>query len=187
MAVPGITEIKARSIRDFLAQFPFVPSDPPQRAPKPAETPAPAPAAKKSAGKTAPMLVQWEAGPTPPPSDAVPPVTAEAIQLMGKIITLLLSVHAPQFRPRLLRELARFALLVEALATEPFRLSERDRERASRRMRRAGDDFAALWIQDDLDRKTQARFADTLAETYEKLAGLGKSADEQTSGGPADA
>lgn len=145
LAVPGLTEIKARHIQTFLAPFPDLPQ---------AE---PAPAGKAAS----PALVQWETSPAPP---ALSPLAEEAARALGQTARFLLGVHAPQFRNRLLRELARFAERAETLIREPGDLKAAEQEQRMRQLRRGGEEFVAAEAQAELDRKAQARLADLLAE-----------------------
>jgi hypothetical protein len=72
-------------------------------------------------------------------------------------------------RPRLLRELTRFAAHAETLVAEAPRLSAKDRERSERRLQRASELLSSAWTHNDLDKKAQARLADGLAEVTDKL------------------
>jgi len=146
LAVPGLTEIKARHIQTFLAPFKDLPKT------------EPAPAGKS----TASPLVQWETPPAVAP--ALSPLAEEAVRALGQTARFLLGVHAPQFRNRLIRELARFAERAEILILEPGDLSAEEQEQRMRRLRRGGEEFAAADALPDLDRKAQSRLADTLAE-----------------------
>jgi hypothetical protein len=137
-AVPGLSEIKARSIRDFLAQFPKLPD------PKP-ET---APAAK---------------------SDTVLPLQTASAQAMGRVVEVLVSGADAGLRPRLLRELTRFAARAEALVADAPKLSAKDRERMERRLQRASELLSDAWTHNDLDKKTQSRLADDLSDMTDKL------------------
>ncbi len=146
LAVPGLTEIKARHIQTFLAPFKDLP------------TTEPAPAGKYAASH----LVQWETSPTVVP--ALSPLTEEAVRALGQTARFLLGAHAPQFRNRLLRELARFVERAEILPLEPGDLHADVQEQRMRQLRRAGEEFIAADAQPELDRKAQSKLADTLAE-----------------------
>ena len=146
LAVPGLTEIKARHIQTFLAPFKNLPK---------AE---PAPVGKSASSS----LVQWETSPAAAP--ALSPLAAEAVHALGQTARFLLGVHAPQFRNRLLRELARFAERAETLILEPGDLQAAEQEQRMRQLRRGGEEFIAADAQPELDRKTQSKLADTLAE-----------------------
>lgn len=144
--MPGLTEIKARHIQNFLEPFSDLPkSDPP-------------PAGKN--GATA--LVQWETPQMAAP--ALSPLIEEAVRTLGLTIRFLLGVHAPQFRNRLLRELARFAERAEMLILEPGDLKAEEQEQRMRQLRRGCEEFTAAEAQAELDRKAQSKLADTLAE-----------------------
>lgn len=146
MAVPGLTEIKARHIQTFLAPFKDLPKTEPAPAGKSASSP----------------LVQWEKAPAAAP--ALSPLAEEAVRALGQTTRFLLGIHAPQFRNRLLRELARFAERAETLILEPGALKAEEQEQRMRQLRRGGEEFAAADAQPELDRKTQSKLADTLAE-----------------------
>ncbi|MCW3055841.1 MAG: hypothetical protein JWN14_5011 [Chthonomonadales bacterium] len=144
--MPGLTEIKARHIQTFLAPFKGLPRT------------EPAPAGKA----TASPLVQWETPPIVAP--ALSPLAEEAVRALGQTARFLLGIHAPQFRNRLIRELARFAERAETLILEPGDLSAEEQEQRMRQLRRGGEEFAAADAAPELDRKAQSKLADTLAE-----------------------
>jgi hypothetical protein len=146
LAVPGLTEIKARHIQTFLAPFKDLPKT------------EPAPAGKSAASP----LVQWES--RPPAAPALSPLAEEAVRALGQTVRFLLGVHAPQFRNRLLRELARFAERAEVLVREPGDLKAAEQEQRMRQLRRGGEAFVAAETQAELDRKAQSKLADMLAE-----------------------
>ena len=146
LAVPGLTEIKARHIQAFLAPFKDLP------------TAEPAPAGKSASS----ALVQWETPPAAAP--ALSPLAEEAVRALGQTTRFLLGAHAPQFRNRLLRELARFAERAETLILEPGDLKAGEQEQRMRRLRQGGEEFTAADTQPELDRKAQSKLADTLAE-----------------------
>ncbi len=100
------------------------------------------------------------------------PLAAEAVRALGKTSRFLLGTHAPQFRNRLLRELARFAERAETLILEPGVLTAAEQEKRMRSLRQAGEEFAAAEAQAELERKVQSRLADTLAEINIALGAL---------------
>ena len=106
--------------------------------------------------------MQWESSPAVAP--ALSPLAAEAVHALGQTARFLLGVHAPQFRNRLLRELARFAERAETLILEPGDLKAEEQEQRMRQLRRGGEEFVAADTQPELDRKAQSRLADVLAE-----------------------
>ena len=146
LAVPGLTEIKARHIQTFLAPFKNLPKT------------EPAPVGKSASSS----LVQWD--PAPHAAPALSPLAAEAVRALGLTARFLLGVHAPQFRNRLLRELARFAERAETLILEPGDLKAEEQEQRMRQLRRGGEEFVAADAQPELDRKAQSKLADMLAE-----------------------
>jgi hypothetical protein len=181
LAVPGMSAIKAAHIQEFLARFPAAP-------PEPVLDVAPATADRKArkgkvkAEGSAQAAPDSRPAPVPLP-EPTPPVQAAAVQTLGRTITLLLSVHAPTFRSRLLKELARFARHAASLASDKSRLSEKEQENLARRLRRIGDEFAAAAAQPDLDRKAQTRLIETLAEFCDRFAASGN----EVAGGKSDA
>ena len=86
------------------------------------------------------------------------------MRALGLTARFLLGVHAPQFRNRLLRELARFAERAETLILEPGDLKAEEQEQRMRQLRRGGEEFVAADAQPELDRKAQSKLADMLAE-----------------------
>jgi len=159
LAVPGLSEIKARQIQTFLARFPadaFL-------NPLPLPEPKPEEAAN-------PMLVQWSAPGAQ--QETVSPLLAETIRTLGRTIALLLSDHAADFRHRLMRGIERFAQQTEGLTTETASLTTKDREKVMRRLRRVSEVFDEARGQETFDRKAQLRLAETLDETSDWLAAL---------------
>jgi hypothetical protein len=86
------------------------------------------------------------------------------------VIVVLLSPDAPQFRSRFLRILGEFAQCAESLATDAAYLSEEQRARAIRRLRRATKALSEFTAGNAADKKAQGRLADTLDELTSKLA-----------------
>lgn len=169
LAVPGMSDIKAHHIQDYLRRFPV--------APTPTAPMARAKASRKTAAPQTPPLskARKESAEKRAAPAAAPAFTGthtpfpEAAQAVGKAIALLTSEQAPQFRSRLLRELARFAHRADALMLEADRLSAKDRARAARRLLRMNEAISAACVQRDLDRKAQTDLADRLAETSDKI------------------
>lgn len=147
-AVPGMSEIKARHIQAFLAQFPALPA---------------AESRKDGAEKRAKSDAALHAFPT---------LTEAVVGTLGRTITLLLSAPASNFRPRLIRELDRFARQVEKLAAPNARLSADAEKRAMRRLNDLCGEFAKVWMREEIGRKEQAQLAATLASVTEKLGAL---------------
>ncbi|HLJ55406.1 MAG TPA: helix-hairpin-helix domain-containing protein [Chthonomonadaceae bacterium] len=147
MAVPGLSEVKARQIQEFLE--PYQPDD--LQAP-PAELPA---ERGKEAG------THYDAG--------AAQVVQRATRAMGEVITVLLMPEASQFRSRFLRILGQFAQVAESIATDAAHLSPEQQERAVRRLRRAARSLSELTGATAADRKAQGRLADALEELTAKL------------------
>ena len=162
LAVPGLSEIKARQIQTFLARFPADAFVTPhlETEIKP----------EKGAAASSPVLLQWKAPSAQ--TEAASPLLAETVRTLGRTISLLLSGHAFDFRNRLLRGMERFAQRAESLVTEAPPLSAKDRERAMRRMRRISETFDEVRNQEAFDRKAQLKLAETLDETSDWLAAL---------------
>lgn len=161
LAVPGLTEVKAKHIQQYLQPFS------PQELEPPVEAPViPARAPHKSG------LEQDKAEENTSSSltDSAAQLIHGATHALGEVITLLLSPEAPQFRSRLLKALGQFAQRAEALAIDAVYLSQEQQERAFRRLRRASKELTDFTGQSDSDRKAQGRLADALDEINGKLA-----------------
>jgi hypothetical protein len=135
-----MSEIKARAIRDFLAQF--------------AALPDPEPEPKRTTSAASDLTLRLQTA---------------AAQAMGRVVEVLVSGAESGLRPRLLRELTRFAAHAETLVADAPRLSEKDRERIERRLQRASELLSNAWTHNALDKKAQARLADDLADATDKL------------------
>jgi hypothetical protein len=159
LAVPGMSEIKARHIQTYLARFPALP----EAATKKKE---PRTAVKPDAAN-APLLVQWENPASGAP--AIPPLVAEAARAMGGVITLLISEHTVNFRNRLLNGLARFTRQCERVVTDGVPIPLQDLEKALRRLRRLTETFVEIAQQSEFDRKAQAKLADDVTEIADWL------------------
>ncbi len=94
-----------------------------------------------------------------------------------EIVLLLTSRFAPDFRARLLRELVRFAAGVPAWQQALAQGGEKDQERALRRLRRLREALGEALPQTELDRKTQARLAEDVAEASDRLYALSGQAE----------
>jgi hypothetical protein len=155
-AVPGMTDIKAQQVYDYLQ--PFMPEDLIERIETPAtESPAKAPANELS-------------GASREPAPGAGQVVQRATRALGEVITVLLSPEAPQFRTRLLRILAQFAQCAESIATDAPYLSEEQQAQAVRRLRRAVKSLSEITGAGAADRKAQGRVADAIEELTAKLA-----------------
>lgn len=160
-----MSEIKARQVLAFLAQFPADAWTEREAPPVPSE-PDSRPTEKKSSADS-----DSAAGEHPAPlPESLTVLIAAAARTQGEVITLLLSVHAPEFRSRLMKELARIATRAEALILDAPFLSPKDQEKAARRLRRIAREMNETSALTTIDRKTQANLADSLAEHFDKLA-----------------
>ena len=112
-----------------------------------------------------------------PPIPAASPAGAslwerEAERARQDIVALLTCPPAPNFRARLLRELVRFAAGMPLWKAALAQAGDKDQERALRRLRRLQDSLMETRVQQDIDRKTQARLAEDLAEASDRLYAL---------------
>jgi len=155
-AVPGITEIKARYIHDYLAAFTLE-----------SILSAADPRDLRGPGQTS--LTQWESHAAPSP---VSPLTLEAAHALGAAITLLTSPHGVQLRNRLVSGFDRFGQECRALITEAVVVQDREVEKALRRLRRATERFIEVAAHQEFTKKDQGRLADELAELSAWIAGL---------------
>jgi hypothetical protein len=89
-----------------------------------------------------------------------------------RAVALLTDERAPQFRSRLLRELARFTSQVDALSAKEGELTPKGLDRARRRLQRAAGALQAAAVEPAFDRKAQGRLADDLGDLTSKLAEL---------------
>ncbi len=96
----------------------------------------------------------------------------EAERARQDILALLTCPPAPNFRARLLRELVRFAAGMPVWKAALNGMGDKDQERALRRLRKLQDSLADTRVQPDVDRKTQARLAEDLAEASDRLYAL---------------
>ena len=95
----------------------------------------------------------------------------------SEVVTLLTSRFAPDFRARLLREMVRFAAGTTTWQQGLWQGSEKDQERALRRVRRLREALAQALPQPELDRKTQSRLAEDIAEASDRLYALSGQAE----------
>jgi hypothetical protein len=161
LAVPGLTEIKAKHIQQYLQPFSPQELEPPVEAPAlPANIPPASSAKQEKAGANTSSYL----------TDSAAQLIHGSTRALGEVITLLLSPEAPQFRSRLLKALGQFAQRAESLAIDAVYLTQEQQERAYRRLRRAGKELVDFTGQSDTDRKAQGRLADSLEEINGKLA-----------------
>ena len=110
--------------------------------------------------------------PKPTIEPSLPAWHQETGRVRVDVIALLTCPPAPDFRARLLRELVRFAAGTPAWMAGLAQADEKDQERALRRVRRLQDALTEALAMPDLDRKTQARLAEDLAEATDRLYAL---------------
>ncbi len=156
LAVPGLSEIKARHIQQYLEPF------------NPEELAPPTLLEPEHLENQAPRHIDLREGAVAGTGAAQ--VVQRATRAMGEIITVLLSPEAAQFRSRFLRVLGQFAHCAESLATDAAHLSDEQHTRAVRRLRRASKALSELTGANAADRKAQGRLSDTLEELTAKLA-----------------
>lgn len=159
LSVPGLTEIKARHIQQFLE--PFLPAD---LVPRPLQPDAPESASQRPFTDDVAHSEGSESG------SGAAQVVQRATRVMGEVITVLLSPQAPEFRSRFLRILGQLSQCAESLATDAAHLSEEQQSRAIRRLRRAAKALSEFTDSIAADKKAQGRLADTLEELTAKLA-----------------
>ena len=156
LAVPGLTEVKARHIKGFLEGF------------APEDLVAAQAAVTAGSGGASGALSSGSANSGS--AAGAGQVVQRATRAMGEVITVLLTSEAPQFRSRLLKILGQFGQCAESIATDAAHLSEEQQARAIRRLRRAAKALSDLNAGNAADRKAQGRLADTLEELIAKLA-----------------
>lgn len=163
MAVPGMSTIKAEQIQAFLANASF--TGPEETVDKLA---APSRPARSPRNASVPVSSDSEMT----PSALIAPVSAwdqESSGICVDLITLLVSPPAPDFRARLLRELVRFAAGMPAWQKGLAEVGDEAQERALRRVRRLKEALTEALVSPDLDRKTQSRLAEELADASDRL------------------
>ncbi len=160
LTVPGLSEIKARHIQQYLASF--TPDELSPRPPLEDAMQLGGAILSRALGPDAPVVGELAAAPSQ--------LVQRATRAMGEVVTALLSPDAPQFRSRLLRILGQLAQAAESLATDAPHLSDEQRSRAIRRLRRAGKALSEFNDSAMSDRKAQGRLADVLEELIGKLA-----------------
>jgi hypothetical protein len=173
LTVPGLSEIKARHIQTYLAQFPALPETRPKKARDMGKTTAhPAVKEAKSAAKSGPAQTTSEKPPAAePPISPTRTLASAAERAMGHVTALLSGSQAQPLRPRLQRELTQLAPTVETLQTGAARLPEKAQERAAKQLQRLVAELSDAGLP-ALDHKAQGRLADSLAKANAKLAAL---------------
>ena len=100
---------------------------------------------------------------------SLPPWQQETERARVDVVALLTCPPAPDFRARLLRELVRFAAGTPAWTAGLAQADAKDQERALRRVRRLQESLTEALAMPELDRKTQARLAEDLADASDRL------------------
>jgi len=163
--VPGMSPIKAQQIKAFLDALPEIP---PPLPPIPVQTKLLSPVlhtVSAEAGET------WEFA---------------ARQTTAQAVALLTNPLAPDYRASLLRELVRYASRMPGWLNAFTTQTERDRERAVRRMHRIGELLTEASAQPDIDRKAQTRLSEDLSDASDRLdalTGTGEPASREKAGG----
>lgn len=175
LAVPGMSTIKAEHIQTFLASAAFAGSEEVSVGSE-AETADKPTKPSRSARRSLNVLAsrRSEIAPSAPLSLTAPVAVwdKESASVRADVITLLVSPPAPDFRARLLRELVRFAAGMPVWQKGLAEVGEKAQERALRRVRRLQEALTEALVQDDLDRKTQSRLAEELADASDRLYAL---------------
>lgn len=159
LAVPGMSEIKARHIQQFLAPFETLPDLPPIA--------EPTPRLQKRQG-----IALYAPGMEMVAQSENIALGTNLVPTIARALRLLVSDHAPDYRARLLRELIRFLRRAELAQEKANGVPERERERLLRRLGRVAELLAQAEAKPELDRKAQTRLADELAEASSRLATL---------------
>jgi hypothetical protein len=167
-AVPGMSEIKARQVQTYLAQFAagaLAAADRRRATVRPV-------ARRDGRGADDALLRDSRlarARERAVCSECM--LSSAALRALERASALLLMGPAADYRGRLLRELAR--LLTRAFAAlEVAEVSDRAHERALRGLQAAVEAVEATLERPDLDRKAQLRLAETLSDTNERLDAL---------------
>ena len=155
--VPGLSEIKARYIQEYLGQFAIL---------EPEAKPA---LASTNAGKI--ENVKSPAG----LGDSTTRLIAAGTLALGEIINLLLIPQASEYRSRLLREIGRMAQRTQALLLDAEFLTPDNQEKAIKRLKRSAEEIGSFARMDPADRKVQSKLCDALEELGAKLAECGLS------------
>ena len=157
LEVPGLTEIKAAFIKEYLGQFA-------------------APEADTRAQTVSPKSMQTEKSKiSATRGDNATQVIGAGALVLGEIINLLLIPQASEYRSRLLREIGRLSQRTQSLLLDAEFLSSENQERAIKRLKRATEEISAFAKLNPEDRKVQTKLADTLEELGAKLAECGLS------------
>ena len=200
LAVPGMSDPKARHIQTVLANAVIAEEKPADGTAAAYAVGLPRPASDSAShsfstqptrqARREPRTGEVSNKQSVPVSDAPLPVEMAAAPILGAaacglsvwereaerarqdIVALLTCPPAPNFRARLLRELVRFAAGMPVWKTAILGVGDKDQERALRRLRRLQDSLMETRVQQDIDRKTQARLAEDLAEASDRLYAL---------------
>jgi NAD-dependent DNA ligase len=172
-AVPGMSEIKARHIQSYLAQFTAealstaanvaMESRQPQTLScEPGELEAPATPLWQGVG----VIVRVSS-----PSQTPPDVAREGELVLNLALALLLTGEATNYRARLLRETIGFMQLVRGMLQCDL-TDAKTQERALRRLQTASAALSSAISDPEMDRKAQTRLADELAQVGNRLETL---------------
>ncbi len=169
IAVPGMSEVKARHIQNYLGRFSE--EDLRRAAAKQEEhrTNRQVPGTNGTRAQEGDSPAAAADGPTPAVENS--PLSLPVERTLALALELLLSEPATGFRARLLRETVGFMRLARIL-TQLEPLAPKARERALRRLTAAAAALEQANDQPDMDRKEQTRLANELAQTSERLEAL---------------
>ncbi len=166
-AVPGMSEIKARQIQSFLADFTEEALDYAARAAN--ESGQTSENQQCSAGLAVGADEVRVRLASAPALDA--DIVREGEQAFNTALRLLLTEAATGYRARLLRETLGFMHLVKALL-QCSMTEAKAQERAVKRLQAVNEALADAISGPDMDRKAQTRLADELAQACDRLEHL---------------
>lgn len=145
--VSGISETKAQQLKNYLAQFPYLPDAEPDTT-----------ANVKSNGHRAVAA-----------SEEILSLQKVAAECMGLAIVLLANPPKDGWRGRVERETALFAEHAVRAVTEAHTLPTSDRLRLTASLKRLEEIIARAAYEKDMDRKAQAKLADDIDAVIEEL------------------
>ena len=160
--VPGLSEIKAKYIQEYLGQFALL-----------------EPEAKPTLGLTNTGELENAKSAVGLGSSTTRLIGAGTLAL-GEIINLLLIPQASEYRSRLLREIGRIAQRTQALLLDAEFLTLENQEKAIKRLKRSSEEIGNFARMDPADRKVQSKLCDALEELGAKLAECGLSNEAST-------
>ncbi len=179
LAVPGISEIKARHIMDFLAHCAPETTEPnPSVRPAKKSSSDPTAEGKRDKPRNKPARSEKKLSTDVPTAEDVPqadesaaesPLETMAHMAHDRAAHLLVSDRAADFRPKLIKELVRFTRLAGNVLQKSADISPKERDRIIKRVRRAWESLSPVEGIADFDRKAQSRLAEELAEVNDRI------------------